>query len=294
MKYPEDPVLRNLDVPSVTKTISTSFLASSDRYTRAAPFPHAIFHNILDNTLLDTVASEFPRRQSMGTHWSGSCEYEKYTESRWSAFGPVTRDIVGYFQSGEFLNCLSELTGITGLIADPHLIGGGQHMIGKGGFLKVHADFNHHVSLDLERRINVLLYLNAEWNPAWGGSLELWDTKMQRCVVSVVPERGTIVVFNTTSRSYHGHPDPLTVPDDITRKSLAFYYYSVARPVSESTAIHSTLFRKRPGLDSNVISNDLSPRLPEIRHHLGRARQHLGEVVRLLSRPRASGHNNPA
>ena len=33
-------------------------------------------------------------------------------------------------------------TGITGLIPDPHYFGGGLHTIERGGYLRVHADFN--------------------------------------------------------------------------------------------------------------------------------------------------------
>jgi Rps23 Pro-64 3,4-dihydroxylase Tpa1-like proline 4-hydroxylase len=69
-----------------------------------------------------------------------------------------------------FIDFLETLTGITGLLPDPHLWGGGLHQIQRGGFLKVHADFNRHERLDLDRRLNLLVYLNKDWKEEYGGS----------------------------------------------------------------------------------------------------------------------------
>ena len=38
--------------------------------------------------------------------------------------------------------------------------------------MKIHADFNKHSSLDLDRRLNVLIYLNKDWQSQWGGDFE--------------------------------------------------------------------------------------------------------------------------
>jgi hypothetical protein len=64
------------------------------------------------------------------------------------------------------------------------------------------------------------------------------------------------VVFNTDTTNYHGHPDPLNTPPDITRRSIALYYYTVPRGVKLP---HTTIFRARPGSrDANTsIANRL-------------------------------------
>ena len=54
------------------------------------------------------------------------------------------------------LEFLETLTGIDGLVPDPYFAGGGLHQIVRGGFLKVHADFNWHPKLRLDRRLNML------------------------------------------------------------------------------------------------------------------------------------------
>jgi hypothetical protein len=89
----------------------------------------------------------------------------------------------------------------------------------------------------------VLLYLNREWEPAWGGELQLWSQNMKRCEQRIVPVFNRLVVFSTTERSFHGHPEPLSCPEDRSRRSLALYYYSAGRP-EEAGAVsgHGTVW----------------------------------------------------
>jgi hypothetical protein len=113
--------------------------------------------------------------------------------------------------------------------------------------LKVHADFNRHTRLQLDRRLNLLCYLNRDWREEYGGHLELWDREMKACVKRILPVFNRCVVFSTTDFSYHGHPDPLNCPKGWSRKSLALYYYTNGRPLDERSGQHSTLFQLRPG-----------------------------------------------
>lgn len=173
---------------------------------------------------------------------------KKLAEQKEIAFGAFTRYLLtANFNSSVFLEFLESLTGITGLIPDPYFEGGGLHQIVPGGFLKVHADFNWHKQLKLDRRLNVIVYLNRHWKEEYGGNLELWNREMTRCERRVLPIFNRCVIFNTTDFSYHGHPEPLTCPEGMTRKSLALYYYSNGRPAEELSDAHSTLFQSRPG-----------------------------------------------
>jgi Rps23 Pro-64 3,4-dihydroxylase Tpa1-like proline 4-hydroxylase len=149
--------------------------------------------------------------------------------------------------SREIVNFLEKLTGIEGLIPDPHYAGGGCHELRPGGFLKVHADFNWHGQMRLDRRINLLVYLNNDWQPEYGGNLELWDATMSHKVAEYAPLFNRCVIFNTTDNSYHGNPVPVSCPPDRSRRSLAFYYYTNGRPATEVSQSHGTLFKNRPG-----------------------------------------------
>ena len=109
------------------------------------------------------------------------------------------------------------LTGNRGLIPDPYFGGGGLHQIESGGFLKIHTDFNVHPKLKLDRRVNMLVYLNHDWRDEWGGHLELWNAAMTERRQKIAPLFNRTVVFSTTDSSFHGHPHPLATPSGITR-----------------------------------------------------------------------------
>ena len=160
---------------------------------------------------------------------------------------PVIREAMWQFNSSLFLFFLTHLTGYRGLTGDPWLYGGGIHQILPGGLLKIHTDFNIHEFTGLLRRINVLVYLNKDWDPSLGGDLELWSPDMSRCVRRVTPNAGTCVIFNTSAASYHGHPDPLRCPEGRTRKSMAFYYYTIDPEHDQRGKRTNTVWKKRPG-----------------------------------------------
>jgi hypothetical protein len=147
-----------------------------------------------------------------------------------------------------FLNFLEKLTGIAGLIADPHLRGGGLHEIRREGALGVHADFNLYPRLNIWRRLNFLLYLNEDWDLSWGGELELWDRTGKQKVKGIAPLFNRAVIFDTSNYSYHGHPHPLMCPSDRSRKSIALYYYTTQAPEGES-APHTTVFLARAPIE---------------------------------------------
>jgi hypothetical protein len=224
-------------------------LADSRReaYASARPFPHVVIDELLPESVLDGVLAEFPSPREADWFAFDSPLERKLATKDDSTMGPVTRHLLAELNSAPFIDFLERLTGIEGLVPDPHLVGGGLHQIERGGHLKVHADFNRHPRTGLERRLNVLLYLNRDWSEEYGGALELWSRDMSSCEVRILPFFNRCVVFSTTSTSFHGHPEPLTCPEGETRKSIALYYYSKERPPEESRGEHNTLFQARPG-----------------------------------------------
>lgn len=131
---------------------------------------------------------------------------------------------------------------------DPYFVGVGLHEIKAGGFLDIHADFNKHSKTNLDRRLNLIIYLNQNWSNENGGNLEFWDKKMANCEKEVAPLFNTLVVFSTTSDSYHGHPHPVTCKEHESRKSIALYYYTNGRPahkLNPENLSHSTLYVKK-------------------------------------------------
>src|SRR5215471_13442566 len=219
----------------------------ASQYRSAEPFPHIVIDDLLPPELLEEAVRDFPAPHQL--KW---LEYDD-TEEKKLAFPVVERlprslrDVLNFLNAPQVLEFLERLTGIDALIPDPYFVGGGLHQIQRGGFLGVHADFNKYERFGLDRRINLLLYLNQHWQEEFGGHLELWNRSMTECVKRVLPVFNRCVVFSTTDYAFHGHPVPLTCPKGWTRKSIATYYYTNGRPEEELGQDHSTLFQARPG-----------------------------------------------
>lgn len=222
----------------------------SNQYQSSNPFPHIVMNDFLDVDLLERVESEFPDLTSLGDHkieFSNSAE-TKYASKGMYPLSPAAFELVSKLNSDVFLRYLQLITGIEEtLISDPYLAGGGYHEIKKGGFLKIHADFNKHPEINLDRRLNLIIYLNKDWGNDWGGGLELFGRDMKSPIVTVVPKFNTAILFTTTSSTFHGHPDPLACPQERSRKSLALYYFSSAAEEESDLKTHPTLFQERPG-----------------------------------------------
>jgi Rps23 Pro-64 3,4-dihydroxylase Tpa1-like proline 4-hydroxylase len=220
-----------------------------EAYAQAHPFPHIVIDNFLPEAILDKILEEFPQPKSIEWQKFENVSEKKLAASSEFQIQEMTRLLLYQMNGATFVNFLEKLTGIEGIIPDPHLVGGGLHQIERGGYLKIHVDFNKHGKLNLDRRLNLLLYLNKDWQEEYGGNLELWDRDMIKCQKKILPIFNRCVIFSTTDFSYHGHPEPLTCPEGRTRKSLALYYYSNGRPPEEVSNGHSTVFRARPDED---------------------------------------------
>lgn len=219
------------------------------KYQTSEPTNHIYFDNFLPEDIAKKLVAEFPStsNESVWGKYDDSRQ-NKYACEDTTKFPETIKHVLEQCNSSVFINFLEELTGIQGLIPDPHYRGGGMHQIAPGGFLKVHIDFNWYPRLKLERRLNVLIYLNENWKEEYGGYFELWNKDMTKSEVKILPIFNRMAMFSTGEDSYHGHPDPLKCPEGMTRKSIALYYYT--SPAGEEGAraeAHSTIFKERPG-----------------------------------------------
>lgn len=214
------------------------------RYRDADPFPHIVLDGVLEEATLASAIGEFPAVDSPG--W---LDYRHVNELKWGNAHPQTwgvtlQSTARALMSPEFVGFLERLTGIADLLPDRSMDGGGLHQTLSGGHLNVHADFTaHHTVAGWRRRVNVLLYLNEQWDRAWGGELELWARDMRSCVVTVTPYANRMLIFTTDETSFHGHPEPLRTPAGVARQSLALYYFTR----DDDVVARSTNYRPRPG-----------------------------------------------
>jgi len=225
-------------------------------YVSAQPFPHIVLDGILPGDLPRRILANFPvaalaSDTVFNINYGGHFKRQVAPEDC-NAF---VRELFHFFNSRPMLAFLEGLSGITGLLPDPYFEGGGFHEISAGGLLGIHADFRIHERLHLQRRLNLLIYLNENWQDEWNGRLELWDRKIQGCVKAISPLINRCVVFNTDADSYHGHPDPLATPPEVKRRSIALYYYTASKAVYREVPNLSTMYHARPS-DSAAVRRE--------------------------------------
>jgi len=240
----------------VLKRLEEVSTSGASQYQSAEPFPHIVIDDFLPERFLNPVLERFPSPEELKwTRFNNSYE-KKLAFARVEQLHPIIRDLLHFLNSSLVLQFLEKLTGISGLIPDPYFSGGGLHQIQRGGKLEVHVDFNKLENLKLDRRLNLIIYLNKDWKEAYGGHLDLWDRSLKRPVKRTLPIFNRCIIFSTTEYSYHGHPTPLSCPEGQSRKSIALYYYTNGRPAHEVSEVHGTKFR---GFSAKQVANALLP-----------------------------------
>jgi len=257
-------------------------------FTSAGPFPHIAIDNFIDAATCRAAAAEFPtfeNAKALGFSFNAVNERKKIQISDRTRFPPAVKALSDFLASPGFLADLSALTGIPHLVPDEALFGGGMHMTGPHGRLDVHVDFNRGEG-GLHRRLNLLLYLNPDWDEAWGGQIELWDPQVAHCALSLSPVLGRCLIFETSQISFHGVA-PLKCPPDQVRRSFATYYYTKEPPPEGDAEMHGTLFRARP--DEKLRRYVLMPAeraqraaAGGVRALIGRGRMLAGRLLRII------------
>jgi hypothetical protein len=192
------------------------------------PFPHLVLEDLVEADVLDALDDAYP-----DPSWDGwtSVDHENQRfksscDDLMAIPEPLFR-LISELSSGRFIRWLENVTGIEQLLPDPHLAGGGLHMTREGGWLTPHTDFHVGNMSHYYRRLNLLIYLNKDWEEHNGGGLELWDLEQDALVHRVWPELGTTVIFLTDAQSVHGFSTPVA---GRVRRSVALYYYTTEEP----------------------------------------------------------------
>jgi 2OG-Fe(II) oxygenase superfamily len=213
-----------------------------ETYVANAPFAHIVIDEFFEPEAMDEVLAEVDavdRSKRYAKFLDRETGHNKFAFFP-DAVGPKTARLAQCLNSGPFLAYLEKLTGIPNLIADPSYFGGGVHWIDNGGYLEVHADFNHLKKYNLARRINLLLYLNKDWKDEYNGHLELWERSTMTKRKTIAPLFNRAVIFSTVKEALHGHPTPLSAPPGVARRSLALYYYT--NTWGPAVQAHTTLY----------------------------------------------------
>lgn len=286
----------------MSSLISASVLSRKDelacRFAQAKPFRHVAIADFLDPALCEALRTDFPDFEARHA-------LNEMGEVGGKAVRMDVRDIsLAYrrldelLQTREFLDFVSTVTGIPDLLYDPDYIGGGTHENRHGQSLDPHIDFNYHPRTRWHRRLNLIVYLNPEWDDAWGGQLQLhsdpWRESRDQ-VIGFPPLLNHAVLFETNEISWHGF-SAIDLPEHrrhASRKSFAIYLYTESRPPAETAPPHATVYVPsampadwRPGriIDAGDLS-ELHMRFTRLRtqlRYLYEREKHFGAQIAAL------------
>jgi hypothetical protein len=268
-------------------------------FLAARPFRHVIVDDFLDAQFCRSLMDEFPGFDARNALDETGGVGRKAVHANLRTLGPAYRQFDALMHGGEFLKRMSEITGIDDLLYDPDYVGGGTHENLDGQELDNHVDFNYHPTTFQHRRLNLILFLNPEWSESWGGCLELcadpWNPSGAE-VVRILPLANRAVLFETTERSWHGFTRITLPPErqEISRRSVAVYFYTKTRPAEETAASHATVYIPRPLLahlqpghtltetDVNELRILIQRRDDQIRFLYERELTHDGKYTKLI------------
>ena len=143
------------------------------QFQSAKPYRHVWIENLLEPGFAAEVCAAYPsysEARDKGKQFRAVNENLKVQVTDRARFPEAVRELDRVLAAPAFLEAVEAITGIRNLEADPLLVGGGMHMMARGGRLDVHVDFNMLPDRGLHRRLNILVYLNPEWHEEWGGS----------------------------------------------------------------------------------------------------------------------------
>jgi Rps23 Pro-64 3,4-dihydroxylase Tpa1-like proline 4-hydroxylase len=196
-----------------------------DKFINAQPFEHIVIDNFLDNSYAEKLCNSFPTNYDNWYKYLNPIEV-KYTYDNISELNPDLKDYFYFLSTYETIDIFRKLTNIDNLTYDEYLHGAGLHCHPKNGRLNIHLDYEKHPYSGKERRINVIYFLTKDWNPEWNGQNELWDKNVSACVTKTDIKFNRAIIFKTNDISWHGLPEKISCPENVYRKSLAYYYVS--------------------------------------------------------------------
>ena len=209
-------------------------------YASAVPFPHLVIDGLFSPESLRPIVEDFETSPPETWREIHSALQRKRATRPNSLLPAHVQAYFDVLNSGPFIRFLSDVTGIDNLIPDPALHGGGMHEVGEGGAFEIHIDFEQHPRTFLNNRLVVITYLNDDWLPADGGSLELWYMKPPRCAASITPVFGRTVIMEQSRLAAHGHPHPVTA--NRKRRSVTAYFYTNGHATATATDLLPTTY----------------------------------------------------
>jgi Rps23 Pro-64 3,4-dihydroxylase Tpa1-like proline 4-hydroxylase len=201
--------------------------ANKDSYRQqfltAKPFPHIAIDGLCDEEKLKELYNNIPEIETTSADYVFA--KNKFEKSKFKELGGVFQELYDDLTSLRFKEWISFITN-EDVFIDNTFYGGGIHQGREGSFLDMHADFNYHPLVEnWYRNLNLLVYINKDWQESYGGHLRLEDERTGVKTEVGVPFN-RLAIMHCRSYTLHGY-DPINFPEGTARTSIAAYAYTI-------------------------------------------------------------------
>jgi Rps23 Pro-64 3,4-dihydroxylase Tpa1-like proline 4-hydroxylase len=140
------------------------------------------------------------------------------------------------------------MTGIGGLLPDPHLVGAAYSIIRNGKDLGCHYDFNWNDRLRLHRKLTTLLYITPDWKDEWGGHIQYYDDNIDEnpnsnLIESISPKFNRFVINENIKHAPYHRVSEVNAPEDKPRCAIRFFYYISTSEYDKDNPPHRSTYK---------------------------------------------------
>lgn len=198
---------------------------AGDVFKSNSPYPHLVIDGFLKDAsykrILESIPAPIPGQKSSDYMFAKN----KFENPAFDEAASILSELRMELTSERFAKILCKIYGKS-VFVDPNFVGGGLHQGGIDSYLDMHVDFSRHpTQRDWVRELNLLLYLNDEYDDSWGGHLEMINGKTDQ-KGRVAPIGNRMVIMQTNEFTFHGY-NKINFPAGKYRTSIAAYAYSV-------------------------------------------------------------------
>ena len=229
----------------------------------ASPFPNVVIDDFLHRDCLYKILGKLPAPKRAQKSNDYIFAKEKFENPTFWSMAPILEQLRSEILSDRLAAIFSAVVDRE-LFVDPKFVGCGLHQGGAGSFLDIHADFSRHLSESKWlRELNLLLHLNEDWEPGFGGQLNLRHAETGE-QGAVEPRLNRMVCMLTKGLTLHGYK-PLCIPEGRYRTSVAACAYSLDE-VYAANLVRTTVWRPEAAGIAKSLAAKLSPTLVRLKN----------------------------
>lgn len=232
--------------------------ALTTQFRTAQPFEFVVIDGFLRESSLHTLLNAIPAPDQKKRSSDYLFAKNKFEDPTFANGQDILMEVRDELLSERFAAMLSAIFDKP-LFVDPAFVGGGIHQGGEGSFLDMHADFSRHpANRTWLRELNILLYLNQNYDESFGGHLELEHAETHQRG-RVAPLLNRMVLMLTKGHTLHGYKRT-SFPKGQYRTSLAAYAYSIDQDFANAPS-RSTLWKPQ---DASPMKSALAALAPSL------------------------------